>query len=309
MSPGSRIAGGRVRLRSNPVLLLVVLTAIACFAGGYVLLPSPPDNIVVGTGVKGGAYALFGERYAKILAREGVKVRVLNSAGSVENLERLASKSSPRVDVGFVQNGDQPPPQAGKLVSLGAICYSPLWIFYRGPVELDDLSQLNGKRIAIGAAGSGVRSFALMLLRVAGVTAPPAEFLDLQGEAANRALLKGVIDAVMIIGNEDNELVRDLLYSPSIKLMSIRQAEAYARLIPALSHVDLPRGILNVSLNQPAEDVHLLAATTSLIARSELHPSLVYLLLDAAVEAHSPAGWVNRRGEFPAAKELAVNLS
>jgi hypothetical protein len=94
-----------------------------------------------------------------------------------------------------------------------------------------------------------------------------------------------------------------------VKLLSFRQAEAYTRLIPALSHVVLPQGILDVSRKVPLEDVHLLAVTTSLIVRKDLHPALVYLLLDAAVEIHSNAGWVNKKGEFPSPRELSFPSS
>jgi hypothetical protein len=149
-----------------------------------------------------------------------------------------------------------------------------------------------------------VRKFTQDLLRASDAADPPTRLLDLQGAAANKALLEGQVDAVTIIGTEDNALVRELLYAPSVKLMSLRQAEAYARLFPVLSHVVLPAGILGFSRKLPGGDIHLLAATTSLIVRKDLHPALVYLLLDAAVETHSRAGWVNRRGEFPAPKEL-----
>jgi hypothetical protein len=99
------------------------------------------------------------------------------------------------------------------------------------------------------------------------------------------------------------------LYTPQVKLMSFRQAEAYTRLIPALSHVVLPQGILDVSKKMPSQDVHLLAITTSLVARKDLHPALIYLLLDAAVEIHGNAGWVNKKGEFPSLKELSFPSS
>jgi hypothetical protein len=94
-----------------------------------------------------------------------------------------------------------------------------------------------------------------------------------------------------------------------VKLLNFRQAEAYARLIPALSHVILPKGILNISRKTPQEDVHLLAVTTSLIVRRDLHPALMYLLLDAAVEIHGRAGWVNKKGEFPSLRELSYPAS
>jgi len=108
----------------------------------------------------------------------------------------------------------------------------------------------------------------------------------------------------MIFGSEDNALVKELLYAQKIKLMNFKQAEAYTRLFPALSHVLLPAGVLDPAKRMPPHDIHLLSATTSLIVRKDLHPGLIYLLLDAAVEIHSNAGWVNKRGEFPSPREL-----
>ncbi|MBI4719836.1 MAG: ABC transporter substrate-binding protein [Chitinivibrionia bacterium] len=239
-----------------------ITAAVAVLLGGisYVLVPPPPGTLVLSTGIDGGAYAAFAEKYRRILARENVKVRLLASSGSVENYRRLRD-SKARVDAGFVQDGTGSSSEARNLISLGAICYSPLWVFYRSSKILDDLSELKGKRIAIGAPGSGVREISKGLLGASGTDRPPTQLLDLQGSAANKALLEGKVDAVMIVGTEDNSLVRELLYEPSVKLINFRQAEAYARLFPKLSHVILPRGILDLSGKKPAEDVHLLAAT------------------------------------------------
>jgi TRAP-type uncharacterized transport system substrate-binding protein len=255
------------------------------------------------TGFERGAYANFGERYRQILAREKINLKLLYSSGSLENLRRLNNKSS-RVDAGFVQDGTSSPSEKKDLVSLGAICYSPLWVFYRSQETLDDLSRLKGKRIAIGPEGSGVRKFAIDLLTVSNAANSPTVLLDIPSPDANKALLEGKVDAVMIFGSEDNALVKELLYAQEIKLMSFKQAEAYTRLFPALSHVILPEGILDISRRMPPQDIHLLSATTSLIVHKDLHPALIYLLLDAAVEIHSNAGWVNKRGEFPSPKEL-----
>ncbi|MGD1152607.1 MAG: TAXI family TRAP transporter solute-binding subunit [Syntrophales bacterium] len=260
------------------------------------------------TGFESGTYQIFGERYREILAREKIHLELLPSSGSVENLKRLNDKSY-RVDAGFVQDGMSSPAEAKNLVSLGAIGYAPLWVFYRSGETFDYLSELKGKRIAIGPEGSGVRKFAIDLLKLNNSAAPPTVLLDLSSAAANKALLEGTVDAVMILGTEDNSLVKELLYTPKVKLMSLRQAEAYTRLIPALSHVVLPQGILDISKKMPSQDVHLLAVTTSLIVRKDLHPALVYLLLDAAVEIHSNVGWVNKKGEFPSPKEMSFPSS
>jgi len=290
---------------SNRSLLVIVgpVLAIALLSVAIAYHLTPPDNVVMITGFEGGAYANFGERYRQILAREKINLKVILSSGSVENLRRLGNKSF-RVDAGFVQDGTGTPSEKKDLVSLGAICYSPLWVFYRSQETFDDLSRLRGKRIAIGPEGSGVRKVAIDLLRISNAAEPPTLLLDIPSAAANKALLEGTVDAVMILGSEDNALVKELLYAQKIKLMNFRQAEAYTRLFPALSHVILPEGILDISQGNPPQDIHLLSATTSLIVRKDLHPALIYLLLDAAVEIHSNAGWVNKRGEFPSPKEL-----
>jgi TRAP-type uncharacterized transport system substrate-binding protein len=298
----SSISGHSLGIIIISILFIILISILVAYHF------KSPDNLTMTTGFESGSYALFGKRYQEILAREKIDLKLLPSTGSVENLKRLNDKSN-RVDAGFVQDGTSLPSEASNLVSLGAIGYSPLWVFYRSRETLDYLSELKGKRIAIGPEGSGVRKFAIDLLKLNDGLAPPTILFDLSSSAANKALLKGTVDAVMIIGAEDNSLVKELLYNPEVKLMSFRQAEAYTRLIPALSHVVLPQGILDVSRKMPSQDVHLLAVTTSLIVRKDLHPALIYLLLDAAVEIHSNAGWVNKKGEFPSPRELSFSSS
>ncbi len=152
-----------------------------------------PDNLVMTTGFEGGAYAIFGERYQQILAREKIHLELLPSSGSVENLKRLNDKSY-RVDAGFVQGGTSSLSEANNLVSLGSIGYAPLWVFYRSQETFDYLSELKGMRIAIGPEGSGVRKFAVDLLKLNNNADPPTTLLDLSSAAANKALSAGTID-------------------------------------------------------------------------------------------------------------------
>ncbi len=290
-------------LSNHGLLVLLVSCVFVVLISILIVYHSKaPDHLVMTTGFEGGAYAIFGERYRQILAREKIRLELLPSSGSIENLKRLNDKSY-RVDAGFVQGGSNSSSEANALVSLGSIGYAPLWVFYRSQETLNYLSELKGKRIAIGPEGSGARKFAIELLKLNNNATHPTVLLDLSSAAANKALLAGKIDAVMIIGAEDNALVRELLYTPDVQLMSFRQAEAYTRLIPALSHVVLPQGVLDVSRKMPSQDVHLLAVTTNLIVRDDMHPALIYLLLEAAVEIHGNAGWVNKKGEFPSLKE------
>jgi len=284
------------------ILVLVLLIVSICgFILFHFVLPPPPETLVMTTGTEGGTYTVFGRRYQEAMAREKVRLQLLPSSGSVENFNRLKDKSFP-VDVGFVQGGTISAKEAPRLVSLGGICYSPLWVFYRGQDTFDDLSLLKGKRIAIGPEGSGARKFSTELLRASNVLEPPTKLFDLSSAAAGQAILGGRVDVIMISSTVDNALVQKLLRAEGIKLMDFRQAEAYTRLYPALSQVILPKGILDLSKNKPATDIHLLATTTSLVVRKNLHPAMMYLLLDAAVDIHGDAGWVQKAGEFPSPK-------
>ena len=67
------------------VLLLVVAFWIAL---RYVN-PAPPDTIVISTGPEGSVFQVYAKRYTEVLAREGVKLKILPSQGSLENLQRL----------------------------------------------------------------------------------------------------------------------------------------------------------------------------------------------------------------------------
>jgi len=300
------------KISSRGHLSIIVLVVLIVIIGGvilfhFVLFP-PPETLVMTTGMEGGTYAVFGKRYQEAMAREKVHLKLLPSSGSVENFNRLKDKSF-RVDIGFVQGGTISAKEAPNLLSLGAICYSPIWVFYRGPDTFDDLSFLKGKRIAVGPEGSGVRKFSMELLRVSNAVNPPSELLDFPSAAAVKAILEGRVDVIMISSTVDNALVQELLHAGGIKLMDFRQAEAYTRLYPALSQVVLPKGILDLSKNKPTTDIHLLATTTNLIVRKNLHPAMMYLLLDAAVDIHGDAGWVHKGGEFPSPKSQDFPLS
>ncbi len=288
-----------------PVLLILVIVSWASYR---FVRPIPPKTLVMSTGMAHGAFVYFGERYRQVLARNGIRVKLLPSSGAIENLRRLRDDSQ-KVDAGFVQDGMGEIGDLSNLISLGSVFYTPLWIFYRGHETLDDPSQLRGKRINIGPEGSGIRKFALDLLKTAHVSIPPTEIFELPHTASNQALREGKIDAVMAFGTTDSLFVQEMLHNKDIKLMSFSQAEAYTRFFPGLSHVVLPRGILNLPERYPPSDIHLLASTTNLIVRKDLHPALGYLLLKASIEIHGGAGWVHKAGEFPSLKTQDFPIS
>ncbi|MBI4203921.1 MAG: TAXI family TRAP transporter solute-binding subunit [Betaproteobacteria bacterium] len=278
----------------------LVLIVVAAFWIAYQFVkPAPPAALAMTTGTEGGAYRAYAERYREILARDGITLELRPSSGSIENLRRLADETS-GVDVGFIQSGSGAAADAPGLVSLGSLYYEPLWVFYRGNVVLDRLSQLKGKRVAIGPEGSGIRKLALQLLSANDAEQQPTTLLDLGMAAAAKALQKREIDAAFIIAGPDSAVVQELLRADGVRLMSFSQAIAYTRLFPFLSSVVLPQGAIDLARNIPGRDTTLLAPTANLVAREDLHPALMSLLIQAATEVHGHAGLFQRTGEFPA---------
>jgi len=284
----------------------ITLAAILLIA--HFVRPIPPDTLTMTTGMEGGSFVAFAERYRQVLARDGIRVRLLPSSGMVENL-RLLSDGAHGVDASFVQGAVGKGELSTNLMSLGSLTYTPLWVFYRGEETLDDLSQLRGRRIVIGPKGSGIQKLSMGLLRAVNAAAPPTVLYEYPYSSAVEAILAGRVDAVMVFGSADSQAVTKLLAAEGLKLMSFSQAEAYARLFPALSHVILPRGVLNLPKRSPPADIHLLSPTANLIVRRNLHPALVYLLLKASLEIHSGAGWVHKAGEFPSLNKQDYSVS
>src|SRR5262249_35219301 len=154
----------------------------------------PPDTIRFLSGPDGSTYRATAEKYKKIIEGYGVKVAILPSRGSLDNLQRLAD-SKGAADVGFVQGGLADGVDTSHLMSLGSMFAQPLMVYHRLPNQVERLSEFAGKRLAIGPEGSGTRALALKLLAANDIDANTADLVDLAGEDAANALLAGQIDA------------------------------------------------------------------------------------------------------------------
>jgi TRAP transporter TAXI family solute receptor len=286
---------------------LLVIGGVLWFAQKFVQ-PAPPRTLTISSGYDGGAYYAVAMRYREILARDGVDLVVKPSAGAVENLERLRDPES-GVDVALVQSGMLGDDAPDGLVSLGSLFYEPLWVFYRSDTRADRLTDLRGMRIAIGNEGSGARRLAIQLLSANGISAQNSTLLSIGGDAANKAFINGRADAIFVVGAPEAAVVKSMFTAPGARLMSFAQAEAYARLYPALTRVVVPRGTLSLERDLPRDNIQLVAPTATLVAREDLHPALVSLLLGAATEVHGGPGLLQKAGEFPSGRAQDFPLS
>jgi len=289
---------------------LLLISVIAIGAAYWFVRPAPADTLTITSGPSGSTFQLTAEKYAKILARHGVKLQVLRSQGSLENLKRLIDPAY-HVDIGFVQGGVATGIPVDKLVSLGSMFHEPLALFYRGTASVHRLSEFRGKRLAIGPEGSGTHALALILLKANGIEpGGPTTLQSLEGDAAAHALIEGNVDAAFLMGDSATPpTMRTLLRSPGIRLLNFVQADAYVRRFSYLNNFDLPMGALDLGKNVPARNIHLIGPTVELVARENLHPALSDLLIEAAREVHGGPGLLRHAGEFPAPHEHEFRLS
>lgn len=294
-------------LTFGPALVLVI-------ALGYVAYrlvdPTPPKTVTLSTGQENSAYEVLGKRYAAILARQGITVRLKRSEGSMENLQRLQDPASD-VDIAFVQSGSTSLRNAEQhqLVSLGSLFVEPVWLFYRDSVKLRSVRDLRGLRINVGPDGTGVPQLFGKILDANGMEKGDVRLTDLENTPATMALLVGKVDGMVFSSSAEALLIQMLLQTPGIRLFDFTQAEAYARRFAFLSAVRLPRGIVDFGRDIPSRDHQLIAPTATLVARDGLHPALVDLLVQAAAEIHGAPGWFQRRGEFPTAEYSEIPVA
>ena len=290
--------------RVAAVFTFLLISLVLLFAIFWFFRSAPPGTITITSGPIGSSFETNAVRYRQILAGNGVTLKILPSEGSLENLQRLESPTF-HVDIGFVQGGVTNGRTSHKLASLGSVSYQPILVFCRGTVPVTLLSDLKGKRVAVGPVGSGTRALSLVLLKLNGIEpGGDTTLLDLEGDDASKALLDGAVDAVFMEGDSaPPRVMRQLLLTSSIQLLDFIQADGYTRRISYLNKLELPKGSLDFGKNIPIHDIHLIGPTVELLARPDLHPALADLLIEAAQEVHGGAGLLKRKGEFPAPLE------
>jgi len=265
-------------------------------------------------------------------------VVLLPSQGSADNLQLLRSGRADLgfVQGG---TSDILPEDEESLASLGSLFVEPVWLFYRqaalaapfassapsvpanasgasgasatssasrpsapaaaADAPMDSLTRLQGLRVNIGTAGSGVPSLMGKLLASNNLSPSSLKASEMEQTPATVAFLEGGLDAIVFASAPESLMVQMLLQTPGVGLMDFPQSEAYSRRFAFLTPVVLPRGVVDLAANIPARDMRLVAPTTALVSRTQTHPALQQLFVQAAQQIHGGAGWFRRARDYP----------
>lgn len=277
-----------------PLFVLAVVLLVLAYLW---LDPNPPRQVTLATGPGQSAYDEFGLRYAKALATHGITVKLVESEGAAQNLQWLAEG---KVDLGFVQGGNATPElTAQELRSLGSLFVEPLWLFYRSTKPLSSLTDFKHLRMNVGTQGSGVPHLMSQLFALNHMDEHKLALRHLAQTPATVEFLERRLDALVFASAPEASMVQMLLQTPGVRLMNFGQSEAYSRRFAFLTPVTLPRGVVDLAKDIPPQDVRLVATTTTLLARANLHPALTQLFSQSALVLHGQAGWFSRSREFP----------
>jgi len=286
---------------------LIFVVAAGFLVALHYMKPAPPKRVVIATGEAHGGYHRFARQYQAYMANEGITLEIVETHGSVDNLNRLRKGE---VDIAFVQGGTAPDDaQSLKLESLASLYYEPLWLFHKAGLQLDRIGELPGLQVAVGPPASGTFALTSLLLSDNKIDYGNVTWLSLDAAESVEKLQQRQIDAAFFVSSPNSRMINQLLHSEQIQLASFERAKAYARRHHFLKELILPEGAVDLEKNIPDRDIHLLGTTAALVAREDLHPAIVSLILQAASQAHGKEGWFENMGEFPSPRHLEFPLN
>ena len=295
----------RKRTFLNVWTILIILAFLGvAYASAVFTAPPPPKTIRFSTGNLKGSYHEYGQQYAEQLGKQGVRTQVMESAGSVENLERLLSGEA---DVALCQGGiGRTNTEAmAEIRSIASVYYEPIWLFYRSALDIEKIADLRDKRVSIGSPGSGIEAISQLLFGLNGLDESEMTIRNVNVTQAIDSLAEGNLDAAFIVTAADNQLIKKALSDPRISLFNFQRGMAYTRYLAFLQPITLTTGSIDLQRNLPDHDVNLLSTSAVLVARRDLHHSLATRILRAARQIHSSPSPVSNRDDFPSLRGIS----
>ena len=287
-----------------PILLLVAAVFYVIF---LFIEPSPKKELTIATSSKDSTYYTTALEYQALLAKQNVKLNILETSGSVENLDLLNSQ---KADIAFVQAGVIDANDNVNVESLASVHYEPLWIFYKNKgYEIEYLVELINKKISIGVIGSGTQYLAIQMLVDNGITTDNASLVMDSPTNSKNQLINGKIDAMFLVSSPSSPIVVELLSDPSIELLNVKRVKAYNQKYAFLSPLVLYEGTIDLYKNVPSENKNMLSTTANLVCKKGLNDELVRIFLKQIKIVHTEKSIFQEQNQFPSLSHLDTQIN
>ena len=134
-------------------------------------------------------------------------------------------------------------------------------------------------------------------------------FVQLNNDDAFAALKAGQIDAMMLVLAPESALAQKMFSDQSIGLMSIDQAYGYSGRLNYIKPIMVKPGVLNIAKDVPHSQKLTIATVAELVAKKDLNPATIYLLMNISKKYFSKPSILNTENEFPSNAGLSFSLN
>jgi len=289
---------------------VIGVCAAVLFLMGAVVSVYAADNLVLATGGTAGTYYPFGGAMAKIWNSKikDMNVTAQTSGASAENVRlinkkevELALVQSDTLDFAF--NAKEAFKEPLKEMNAIAVLYPEIIQVVVGAASpIKSIADLKGKKVGVGAPGSGTEANFRQLLDAYGMKKEDvnAQFLSFSESA--EAYKDKHIDAFIVTAGIPNAGIMDVANQSEIRILDI-PADIAAKLTgkyPFLAAVKIPA---NTYKGQTTE-VSTVAVNAVLICGSGLKEAMVYNLTKALFENQAELATAHAKG-----KELNIKTA
>jgi TRAP-type uncharacterized transport system substrate-binding protein len=262
--------GVRLTLAKKLALLVAVFSFLAIVVSRIDLTRDMHrlDSGMLG-GSKSGVYNAIVADLADRAGHFGGHLRNVESAGSGENVQRLAAARNAKCDLAYalVQDGsDYSAPGAKKLELLGRLPKSESVFFLgRDGDKKNDLSSLAGAKIGVGPEGSGSARLAQQVFALEDLAGLHVVLSYHSIEEQLAMAERGELDLALVVIDEDAPLLVETLRSGRLQIAGLGHLDVVARRIPRLRTARIGAGQYDAIKVYPPEDKKVLRVDTLVI--------------------------------------------
>jgi TRAP transporter TAXI family solute receptor len=285
--------------------LLAASLLLAAIAPGA----SAATRMSIATGGTGGVYYPYGGALANILTDEldDTEVNAEVTAASVDNMKLIESGD---VELAFVLgdtafdawSGNDPfnAPIPGR--TLATLYNNYTQIVAKGDAGITSVADLTGKRVSVGAPGSGTEIIADRILTAAGIDPQEGINREQLGVAESAGAIKdGKIDAFFWSGGLPTSAITDLGATPNVSISIIPSGDITAALQSQYGSIYSTATIPAETYPGQTTDVDVVVVPNVLVVNESMDEDLAYNITRILFEKQADLA-----AAHPAAKELTL---
>lgn len=248
-----------------------------------------PKFISILTGGTGGTYYPLGGSFAEIIKdATGIDTNAETSGASAENMTTLKNGDG---EIAFSQTDIASYATEGKLMfenkkvdnikAIATLYPETIQIVTTVKSGIKSVEDLKGKKVSVGAPGSGTVANAEQILELHGMTFEDIKKQDLSFDESTQGIQDGTIDAAFVTAGTPTGAVEGLSATEDVVIVPIAEdkIDALIEKYPFYVEDEVPSGTYGLE-----SAITTVAVQAMLVARSDLSEDLVYDITKAIFE-------------------------